>query len=134
MEAPGKIPLLFDIWKSFGFCLIGIFLISPSKRSDVTISYFRILSASGLTLIALGTGGMKPCIAAFGAEQFKLPDQKDMLSNFFSFFYSTINLGGFLGMILIPLLKKNFSCFGQDTCYAVGFGVPVLLLIVTLGK
>lgn len=77
---------------------------------------------------------MKPCIAAFGAEQFSLPNQKNMLSSFFSFFYSTINLGGFLGMVIIPLLKKNFSCFGQDTCYFIGFGLPVILLVTTLGK
>lgn len=77
---------------------------------------------------------MKPCIAAFGAEQFSLPDQKDMLSNFFSVFYLTINLGGFVGMIMVPLMKKSFSCYGQDTCYTLGFGLPLLLLILSFGK
>jgi len=27
-------------------------------------------------LIALGTGGIKPCVAAFGGDQFKLPEQE----------------------------------------------------------
>lgn len=30
----------------------------------------RVLSMVGLSLIALGTGGIKPCVAAFGGDQF----------------------------------------------------------------
>ena len=33
----------------------------------------------GLALIALGTGGIKPCVAAFGGDQFKLPEQERQL-------------------------------------------------------
>ena len=33
----------------------------------------------GLALIALGTGGIKPCVAAFGGDQFKLPNQERQL-------------------------------------------------------
>lgn len=33
--------------------------------------HFRILSLIGLSLIALGTGGIKPCVAAFGGDQFE---------------------------------------------------------------
>lgn len=31
----------------------------------------RALSMLGLILIALGTGGIKPCVAAFGGDQFE---------------------------------------------------------------
>lgn len=41
----------------------------------------------GLLLIALGTGGIKPCVASFGGEQFKLPEQSDSMKSFFSMFY-----------------------------------------------
>ena len=30
------------------------------------------MTFGGLILIALGTGGIKPCVAAFGGDQFKL--------------------------------------------------------------
>ncbi|CAH1140864.1 unnamed protein product [Phyllotreta striolata] len=91
-----------------------------------------LFSAIGLSLIAIGTGGLKPCVAAFGAEQFALPAQQDMLVHFFSIFYFTINLGGFVGMTLTPIMKKAVSCFGEDTCYALGFGFPAALMMLSI--
>lgn len=93
-----------------------------------------MFSAIGLSLIAIGTGGIKPCVAAFGAEQFTLPAQKDMLMHFFSIFYFTINLGGFVGMTLTPIMKKAVTCFGEDTCYALGFGFPAALMLMAICK
>jgi solute carrier family 15 oligopeptide transporter 1 len=37
------------------------------------------LALTGLFMIALGTGGIKPCVAAFGGDQFKLPEQEKQL-------------------------------------------------------
>ena len=34
--------------------------------------FFSALAYIGLLLIALGTGGIKPCVASFGGEQFKV--------------------------------------------------------------
>ena len=42
-----------------------------SKRSD-RIVFLRPISGVGLLLIALGTGGIKPCVVSFGADQFKV--------------------------------------------------------------
>ncbi len=42
-------------------------------------SLYSEFSLIGLALIALGTGGIKPCVAAFGGDQFKLPDQERQL-------------------------------------------------------
>ena len=36
------------------------------------ISLFSAMAYVGLLLIALGTGGIKPCVASFGGEQFKV--------------------------------------------------------------
>lgn len=38
--------------------------------TDTLLFTFRALSMVGLFLIALGTGGIKPCVAAFGGDQF----------------------------------------------------------------
>ncbi|KAF5300977.1 hypothetical protein FQR65_LT09021 [Abscondita terminalis] len=91
-----------------------------------------IFTYLGLSLIASGTGGIKPCVAAFGGDQFHLPQQQDLLQQFFSIFYFSINLGGFVGMILTPILRKSVTCFGEDTCYPLGFGFPALLMVLAL--
>uniref|UniRef100_A0A3Q4FZY7 Solute carrier family 15 member 2 n=1 Tax=Neolamprologus brichardi TaxID=32507 RepID=A0A3Q4FZY7_NEOBR len=59
------------------------------------------LSMSGLILIALGTGGIKPCVAAFGGDQF----DEEHRQKFFSIFYMSINAGSFLSTIITPILR-----------------------------
>jgi len=79
-----------------------------------------------LLLIAVGTGGIKPCVSAFGGDQieFSMPDghTKERLRRmFFSVFYFSINVGAFLSMLLTPLLRSTVS-------YAAAFGIPALLM------
>jgi dipeptide/tripeptide permease len=53
----------------------------------------------GLLFIALGTGGIKPCVSAFGADQ--LTDCEDTIkSRFWLAFYFSINFGSTLSYIL----------------------------------
>ncbi|XP_031767191.2 solute carrier family 15 member 1-like [Galleria mellonella] len=89
-------------------------------------------SMIGLALIATGTGGIKPCVAAFGGDQFRLPEENQRLQRFFSTFYCMVNLGGFLGMIITPALRRSVMCFGDDACYALGFGFPAVLVLVSI--
>ncbi|CAH0716480.1 unnamed protein product, partial [Brenthis ino] len=86
----------------------------------------------GLALIATGTGGIKPCVAAFGGDQFRLPEENHRLQKFFSTFYCTVNLGGFMGMVVTPTLRRSVMCFGDDTCYALGFGFPAVLVLISI--
>uniref|UniRef100_A0A8C5FNS5 Solute carrier family 15 member 2 n=1 Tax=Gadus morhua TaxID=8049 RepID=A0A8C5FNS5_GADMO len=85
------------------------------------------LSMVGLILIAFGTGGIKPCVAAFGGDQFE-PEQT---RKFFSIFYMAINAGSVLSMIVTPILRGDVKCFGDD-CYALAFGVPAVLMVAAL--
>ena len=45
------------------------------------------MTVIGLLLIGIGSGGIKPCVAAFGGDQFKIPEQAKQLATFFSLFY-----------------------------------------------
>ncbi|XP_041986920.1 uncharacterized protein LOC121738752 [Aricia agestis] len=89
-------------------------------------------SLVGLALIAAGTGAIKPCVAAFGGDQFHLPRENQSLQRFFTIFYCTVNLGGFVGMVVTPAVRRSFMCFGDDTCYALGFGLPALLVFISI--
>ena len=84
----------------------------------------------GLALIALGTGGIKPCVSAFGGDQFKLPEQERQLQSFFTVFYFSINAGSFISTIVTPILREDVECFGDTTCYSLAFGVPAALMAV----
>lgn len=88
----------------------------------------------GLGLIALGSGGIKPCVAAFGGDQFKLPEQVKQVGIFFSLFYFSINLGSFLSTTITPILRQDIHCFGEKDCFPLAFGVPAVLMITSIGK
>jgi POT family proton-dependent oligopeptide transporter len=76
----------------------------------------------GQTLIALGAGGIKPCVSAHLGDQFGASNQH-WLSKVFSWFYLSVNFGAFASMLLIPWLLK--------TCGAsVAFLVPGLLMLL----
>lgn len=83
----------------------------------------------GLTLIVIGTGGIKPCVSSFGGDQFK-PTQLAMISVFFSWFYWSINAGSMLSMFITPVLRQNVHCFGEDSCYPLAFGLPAALMVI----
>jgi len=48
---------------------------------DVECFSSSALAALGLVIIALGTGGIKPCVSAFGGDQFK-DDQVRMVHDY----------------------------------------------------
>jgi len=87
-------------------------------------------SLIGLALIAIGTGGIKPCVSAFGGDQFKLPEQARQLQTFFSIFYFSINFGSLISTVLTPFIREDVECFGDDTCYSLAFGIPAILMLV----
>lgn len=86
----------------------------------------------GLCLIAVGTGGIKPCVSAFGGDQFKLPEQAKQIATFFSLFYFAINAGSLLSTSITPILRENVQCFGDKDCYSLAFGVPGILMVLSL--
>ena len=60
----------------------------------------------GLLLIAIGSGGIKPCVSAFGADQFGSSDgDQKAKGRFFAIFYWAINLGSLFSMIITPILR-----------------------------
>lgn len=84
----------------------------------------------GLILIAFGTGGIKPCVSSFGADQFS-EDQKLQKESFFSFFYMAINIGSLLSTIITPTIRGDIFCF-NDSCYALAFGIPAALMVFSI--
>ncbi|XP_013877668.1 solute carrier family 15 member 1b [Austrofundulus limnaeus] len=96
------------------------------------MAFHIALSVVGLILIALGTGGIKPCVAAFGGDQFE-DDQEKQRSTFFSIFYLSINAGSLLSTVITPILRaQKCGIHTQQQCYPLAFGVPAALMVVAL--
>ncbi|KAI4902570.1 hypothetical protein NFI96_010250 [Prochilodus magdalenae] len=88
--------------------VIGHVIKSVGAIPDVGDSTAHIaLSMLGLILIAFGTGGIKPCVAAFGGDQFE-EEHIDERRKFFSIFYMSINAGSVLSTIITPILRVVF--------------------------
>ncbi len=85
----------------------------------------RVGFYTGLGLIALGSGGIKPLVASFMGDQFDART-KHLAKLVFDGFYWIINFGSFFASLLMPLfLKKLYPQYV--------FGIPgVLMLIATL--
>lgn len=76
---------------------------------------------------------IKPCVAAFGGDQFKLPEQAAQVATFFSLFYFSINAGSLISTTITPMLRSDVHCFGENDCYSLAFGVPAVLMITAIG-
>jgi POT family proton-dependent oligopeptide transporter len=80
--------------------------------------------AVGLGLIALGSGGIKPCVSAYVGDQFR-PEQQRLLERVFALFYWMINLGSVTAKLSIPLFLRWYGP-------GVAFAVPGLLMAIAL--
>jgi POT family proton-dependent oligopeptide transporter len=77
----------------------------------------------GLALIALGSGGIKPCVAAFVGDQFDQTN-KHRAKVVFEAFYWIINFGSFFASLLMPIFLRHLGP-------AVAFGVPGVLMFIS---
>ena len=80
---------------------------------------------TGLALISLGSGGIKPCVSAHVGDQFG-ESNATWLTKVFGWFYISINVGAFISTILTPWLLEWYGPHWA-------FGVPgILMAIATL--
>ncbi|KAF6165803.1 hypothetical protein GIB67_012700 [Kingdonia uniflora] len=78
-------------------------------------------------MIALGTGGIKPCVSSFGADQFDDNDEneKKHKSSFFNWFYFSINVGALLAASVLVWIQTNVG-------WGWGFGIPAVTMAVAV--
>ncbi|XP_075230327.1 uncharacterized protein LOC142329540 [Lycorma delicatula] len=120
------------LYLSIVYALGSITISAASTGFGFLGSSEHVFSLLGLLLIAMGTGGIKPCVSSFGGDQFVLPEQEYQLQQFFSVFYFSINAGSLISTFLTPELREDVKCLGQDTCYPLAFGIPAILMVVSL--
>jgi POT family proton-dependent oligopeptide transporter len=95
------------------YCLGHLALALDDTRTGLAI---------GLGLIALGGGGIKPCVSAHVGDQFG-KSNANLLEAVYGWFYFSINLGAFTSTLLTPILLEHFGPH-------VAFGLPGALMLL----
>jgi POT family proton-dependent oligopeptide transporter len=118
----GKYRTIF--WLSIVYCF-GHFALSLNDT--------RIGLLIGLGLIALGAGGIKPCVSANVGDQFGSANQH-LLPRVFSWFYFSINAGSAFSTILIPWLLHEKG-FGPRWAFSVpGIAMLIAAIVFFVGR
>ncbi len=78
---------------------------------------------TGLFLIALGSGGIKPCVSAFVGDQFD-QSNKHRAKVVFEAFYWIINFGSFFASLSMPVFLRSFGP-------SIAFGIPGALMFIS---
>jgi len=118
----GKYRTIF--WLSIVYCFGHFALALSDTRLGLMI---------GLSLIALGAGGIKPCVSANVGDQFGKTNQH-LLQRVFSWFYFSINAGSAVSTMLIPWFLHNKQ-FGPRWAFGVpGIAMAIATVVFFLGR
>jgi proton-dependent oligopeptide transporter, POT family len=105
------------LWISLAYC-VGHAVLSATEGT-------RWGLMAGLLLLAIGSGGIKPCVSAFVGDQFG-PGQEAQMAKVYGMFYWSINFGSFFSFSAIPYIRDKAG-------YGVAFLIPgVFMLLATL--
>ncbi len=111
----GKYKVIFYV--SIIYCIGHLFL----AKFDTDLTWFGY----GLTLIAIGAGGIKSCVSANLGDQFNKTNEH-LISKVYGWFYFAINSGSVISNFFIPILYDKYGA-------SVAFGVPgILMALATL--
>ncbi|PIN09909.1 Peptide-transporting ATPase [Handroanthus impetiginosus] len=126
---------------NFVMPLVGAFLADAYLGRYWTIASLSIICLRGMTLltlsasipglspsqerfcfvalyqVALGTGGIKPCVSSYGADQPK--------SSYFNSLYFWVNFGAVIGSSFLVWIQVNVG-------WPWGFGVPTIAVAVSI--
>ncbi|KAJ4711251.1 NRT1/PTR family protein 2.2 [Melia azedarach] len=81
----------------------------------------------GLGLMAVGTGGIRPCSIPFGVDQFDQTTQKGAkdIDSFFNWYY--------LSFTVVILITQTLVVYIQDSVsWVIGFGIPTVLMLFSI--
>lgn len=78
---------------------------------------------SGLGLIAVGAGGVRPCNIAFGADQFDTGTEKGraQLESFFNWWYFSFTVSLVIALTVVVYVQTNVS-------WVIGYAIPAACL------
>ncbi|OVA16327.1 Proton-dependent oligopeptide transporter family [Macleaya cordata] len=107
---------------------LGLLTLSVVLLSFISPPSFQaIIIFTSLYLIAIGKAGFKPCIQAFGADQFdgQNPKECKSKSSFFNWWNFGLSNGSIISYLVLIYIEDNLG-------WGLGFGIPCILIAVAL--
>jgi peptide/histidine transporter 3/4 len=105
---------------------------TPCRRAtglQLAVLYLSLLSTS------LGSGGIRPCVVAFGADQFEEQKQKDSAEvakaaaerkrRYFNIYFFTMGFAVLLAVTVVVYIQENVG-------WGWGFGIPAVAMFVSI--
>ena len=113
----GKYPVIIAL--SLFYCL-GHGVLALTEFPDLVDP--KVSLFAGLALIAVGAGGIKPCVSAHVGDQFGKRNA-NLLEKVYGWFYVAINVGAFVSQLLTPWVLREYGS-------GWAFGIPGVLMAV----
>ena len=112
------------LWLSLMYCVghgvLAIADIPGDAETRLTLVYI------GLGCIAVGAGGIKPCVSANVGDQFGRGNWSKV-QTIYQIFYFSINFGSFFATLLIPWIRGDGSVLWRTS---LAFGIPGVLMAI----
>lgn len=135
------------IFAAYGLSLFGAILSDAFLGKYKTIVYLSLIYILGhfvlaffetkmgfmigLGFIAIGAGGIKPCVSAHVGDQFE-EKNSHLLEKMYAYFYFTINVGSIIAYIFAEPLLRDQYLIDKGLNGIVAFGLPGVLMTIAL--
>lgn len=106
------------LYVSLFYCL-GHGVLATADLTE-SLDMRRTILLTGLSIIALGAGGIKPCVSAFVGDQAGGFGPQTM-TRIYAAFYWSINFGSFFSFLIIPWVHKHWG-------YSWAFAIPGIFM------
>jgi POT family proton-dependent oligopeptide transporter len=87
-----------------------------------------------LTLLALGSGSIKPNTSTLMGQMYEEQKKTALLTEAFSYFYAAINIGSAIATLSLPKIRDRVAATSSiEHGYAVALTIPAALMILAFG-
>ncbi|XP_025417618.1 peptide transporter family 1-like isoform X2 [Sipha flava] len=110
----------------------SMILTSASMSTNVfSLNIQKVIALLGLLVISVGAGGIKPCVFAFGSDQFQLPQHVKQFQRFIVKFMIAVSIGALAtSFATLELRESVLHRFRKNNIYPLAFGVPAALMLI----
>ncbi|PAN51185.2 hypothetical protein PAHAL_9G540200 [Panicum hallii] len=113
----------------FTVYLLGMVAMSISASFLKGGSSQSVVFFLGLYMMAIGAGGIKPCVSSFGADQFddSSPAERLKKYSFFNWFFFATYIGSFVSGTAVVWVQDHYG-------WAVGLWLPTLFIALAIAS